>query len=208
MLEDRQHRVADGVPGRLVAGDDQQQEVVVEVPVGQRHPVPWHLVDQPGDQVGARATTPLAGQLPPEGEDFERRGGAEGEVAVPLALHAVQEDVGVVGVGVADDAVAPVDEPLVVLGRHVEQAGEDVDGEVGLHLLDEVEGAPGQGGIQGSGGQAAQEVGLAADDARAELALEQPAQGPVAQAVEFEQGGAPPDLVVVDLLQVDEPAWR
>ena len=123
---------------------------------------------------------------------------------VLLALRAVQQDIGVVGVGVADDAVAPVDELLVVLRRYVEEAGEDVDGEVGGDFLDEVEGPLGQRRVQRGGGQATQEVGVAVDDARAELALEQTAQRAVADTVQLQDGGAGLDLVIVDFFEVDE----
>jgi hypothetical protein len=90
-------------------------------------------------------------------------------------------------------------------GGHAQEAGEDVDGEVGGDLAHEVEGALGQRVVEGGGGQAAQEAGVAVDDARAELALEQAAHRAVADAVEFQEGGAFLDLVVVGLFEVDEP---
>src|SRR5690606_41754585 len=64
VLDERPHGVGDRVPGGLVAGDDQQQEVVVEVAVGQRFAVVRRLVDELADQVGAASAAPLGGQFP------------------------------------------------------------------------------------------------------------------------------------------------
>src|SRR6516165_8130697 len=64
------HRVADRLPGGLVASHDQQQEVVVEVGVAERDPVLGNPVDQFADQVIALATAPLRGQLAAVLEDL------------------------------------------------------------------------------------------------------------------------------------------
>ena len=73
---------------------------------------------------------------------------------------------------------------------------------------DEVEGALGQGRVQGLRGQTAQEVAVAVDDARAELPLDHTAQRAVADTVHLQDGGALLDLVAVELFEVDEPRRR
>jgi len=64
------HRMADRLPGGLVASHDQQQEVVVEVGAGERDTVRRNPVDQLADQVIAVAAAPLGRQLAAVFEDL------------------------------------------------------------------------------------------------------------------------------------------
>ena len=118
VLDQRQHRLADGVPGGLVAGDHEQQEVVVEVGGGQRLAVLGRAVDQQADQVGAVAALAFPGQGPAVLEDLQRRRRAERQMLVEIAESGSDSRMlGVVGIGVADHLVAPVDQlPGVLSG--------------------------------------------------------------------------------------------
>ena len=68
---------------------------------------------------------------------------------VLLRLVAVDEHVGQLGVGEADDRVAPRDELGDHLVRDVEQPGEHVDREVGGDGVDEVDVLLREGGVDG-----------------------------------------------------------
>lgn len=172
---------------------------------GERLAVLGDAVNQLADQVLAVLAAPFGGQLAPVLEDLEGRQGPDGQVLVPVAGWVVEQDVGVVGVGIADDGVAPVDQLAGVVGGHVEQPGEDLDGEVGADLLDEVELRLAQRLGDGGGGEAAQEFLVALEHAAAEVPLQQLAHGLVTGPVAFQHGPAQRDVVVVDLLEVDEP---
>ena len=74
VLDQGQHRVADRVPCGLVAGDHQQQEVVVEVGGRQGFAVLGHPVHQLADEVLAVTPTPLSSQLTAVLEDLEGSG--------------------------------------------------------------------------------------------------------------------------------------
>src|SRR5437763_541313 len=73
---------------------------------------------------------------------------AERDEPVPLGLRAVEEDLRQLGVGVADAAVAPLDQPSGVGLRHTEQPFEHADRQLFRDLLDEVELAERQGAVE------------------------------------------------------------
>ena len=191
VLEQRQHRVGDGVPGGLVAGDDEQQEVAVELRGGHRLAVLGDLVDELADQVRPLAALAVLGENAPVVEDLLRHGRAEGEVLVLLALGVGDEDLGVLRVGEADDLVAPVDELAGLLLWHIEQAGEHLDREVRADVGDEVELALGESRVDRGARDVAQQRLVVAHQVRAaELARDQLAQRPVAEAVHLEDRAA------------------
>ena len=193
------------MPGRLVARDDQKQEVVVEVGVGQRLAVLGLLVDEHAHQVGAVAALAFSRQLAAVLEDVEGDGRAERILLVLVAVRVGDQIVGVVRVGVADHLVAPVDQLVGVAGRNVEQPGQYLDREVGGDLLDEVELGGLQRLVDGLPGETAQEVLVVADEiAGTELPLDELAQRTVAGAVGFQDRPSGVHQVVVDLLEVDE----
>src|SRR4051812_1491082 len=68
VLEQRVDRVRDRVPGGLVAGDDEQEEVRPEVVVRQRPAVLRHLVDEAAHEVAALAASAAGGELVAVGE--------------------------------------------------------------------------------------------------------------------------------------------
>ena len=107
--------------------------------LGQRDAVLGDPVDELADQVVAVAALALAGELVartrrPRATTGERNGRC-GTARTPRC----REDVGVVGVGVADHPVAPLDELAGHLVGHVEQAGQHPDRVVGAIDFDEVE---------------------------------------------------------------------
>ena len=105
------------------------------------------------------------------------------------------------GVGVADHAIAPLDQLRDVLIRYVEQLGQHANGEVRCHLRDEVELLLAERGVQRVRGQAAQEGLVHGKGARSEVVLKQLAQGPVTFSIAVEHRLANLDLARVQLLQ-------
>ena len=71
VVDQRQQPLGDRVAGGLVAGDREQQEVDVELVLGQRAAVDLGL-DQLADDVVAGALAALVGELLAEGEHLER----------------------------------------------------------------------------------------------------------------------------------------
>jgi pyruvate,water dikinase len=86
---------------------------------------PEHAVDlrldELADEVPGRCRPALRLQLLPVREDLQRRGGAERQQSVFLAVLGADQHVGELGVGVPDQAVAPRRHPRVVLVRDGEQ---------------------------------------------------------------------------------------
>ena len=183
---------------RLVAGDDEQREVVVEVLVGERNPVLGHLVREDRDEVLAVATDALVAQVAAVVPHVLNRRRTERQVTVLLRLGRVEQVLGVIGVGVRDHLVAPLDELARVL----------TDREVRGDLLDEVELAVRRRLLRLVDGvlrQLAQErLVVLQQVARRELALDELAQRGVTGAVRLEDGAAEIHEVVVDVLEVDE----
>ena len=107
---------------------------------------------------------------------------------------------------VADHPVAPVDQLVDVGVGHVEHFGENTDREVGGDLVDEFELALREGGVEGAGGQAAQEGLVAGDGAGSELTLHEAAKRAVTNTVGLEHRLAGLDLLVVELFEVDRAA--
>ena len=105
------------------------------------------------------------------------------------------------GVGVADHAIAPLDQLRDVLIGYVEQLGQHANGEVCCHLRDEVEFVLAQCGVKRVGGQTPKERLVHGKGARSEVVLKQLAQGPVTFAIAVEHRLANLDLARVQLLQ-------
>ena len=88
----RQHPVRDRLPRRLVAGDDEEQEHRVELPLGEHLALDLR-VDELRDEVVARVGAPLGRDRVAVLEELERRRAAERNEPVRLALRAVVQDV-------------------------------------------------------------------------------------------------------------------
>jgi hypothetical protein len=125
VLDEGQHPVGQGVAGGLVAGDGEQQEEHVELELGEgvaldlgpeqdRHHVVLGVLLAPGRQV--------------VGVGVELHGGVEGVVVAA----------GVLGVVGADEAVRPVEDLEPVLLGDAEDVGDDLEGELGGDVGDEV----------------------------------------------------------------------
>ena len=135
VLEQGEQTVGDGVAGRLVAGDRQQQEVDVEVALVQRTAVDLGL-DELGDDVLARALAPLVGELAAVVEHVLGRRVGEGQVPVGLRDLRVDRELGVV---LAEQRVAELDQVAVIGLRRAEHLGEDPHRQLRRDLGDEVE---------------------------------------------------------------------
>ena len=105
------------------------------------------------------------------------------------------------GVGVADHAIAPLDQLRDVLIRYVEQLGQHANGEVCCHLRDEVEFVLAQCGVKRVRGQAAQEGLVYGKSTWREVILQQLAQGPVTFSIAIQHRLANLDLARVQLLE-------
>jgi hypothetical protein len=130
--------VGDRLARRLVPRDDEEQKHRVELALGQLFAVDLG-VDELADEVVGRHTTPLGREAVAVVEELERSGATERQQPVAVAFRAVVKDVGELRIRVADHAVAPVDQPVVVLFAGAEQPGEDADRKLLGDLLDEVE---------------------------------------------------------------------
>ena len=108
--------------GRLVAGDDQQEEQRVEVL--RRQFVGGH---QQRHHVVGRVATPGVRELLGVGEHPLRRGAAERQEPVRVGVLLVEDRIGVVGVGVVDDPVGPLEEAGGVTVGHAEDAADHQD---------------------------------------------------------------------------------
>ncbi len=200
-----EHGVADGLTRGLVAGDDEEQEVVVEVGVGERDPVHGELVGEDADQVCAIAALATVAESPSVVEDLLSRGRAERQVLVLLALRRVERELRVVRVGVPDHLVAPRDQLAGVLLGHVEQSRQHLDGEVTADLLDEVELLVLERLVDRLLGQLTQEALVVLHQvARTELARDERAHGLVPRAVRLEHRATQVPELGVDVLEVDE----
>ena len=154
----------------------------------------------------AVAPNALALELVTVGPHLEGGGRAEGQHAVLLRLGVGGEHVGVLGVGVADHAVAPPDQLGDVDVGYVEHAREHPDREVGGDLGDEVELVLGEGCVKRGCGEATQEGLVAGECTRREFALHELAQCAVTFAVGLEHRLAHAQLLVVQLFKVDRAA--
>jgi hypothetical protein len=135
-------------------------------------------------------------------EELERSRAPEGEHPVLLALGAVVEHVGELRVGVADHAVAPVDQPVGVLVRRAQQTGEYPDRELLRDFLDEVELPKRQGPVEHGRRQLAQHELVRLDRPRRERRADEPAQARVPRRVRLEHGLARDALLLVQVLEV------
>ena len=119
---------------RLVAGRGQQEEVDVELALGQGLAVDLRLHEL-RDDVVARVRAPVGGELAAVLEHLERDGRREGQVAVALELLGRGE----LRVGVAQEPVAEVDDVAPVLLRRAEHLREHAHRQLRRDVLDEVE---------------------------------------------------------------------
>ena len=172
--------------GRLVACDDEEEEVVAEVARIDRDAVGRLSVHEHRDEVCAVAALAAPGELVSVLEHLERRRRPERQIAVHLALGAAEKYVGVLRVGVADELVAPLDQTRDIGFGDIEQLGEHADREVCCNIGDEVEVALDECLVERGGGDAAQEGLVARERARGELRLQHPAQGAVPNAIGLE----------------------
>ena len=127
VLHQRQHPAADEVPGGLVARHREQQHEHVELDVGQLLAVELGG-DERGDDVVHRALTARVGQ----------------RLRVHVELHRrferlFRRALVVLGVGVADEAVRPLEDLVAVLVGHAEQLGDDDERELRREVRDEVD---------------------------------------------------------------------
>ena len=188
MLDEVVHRVADRVAGCLVARDDEEQEVGVEVVLAERLAIHRRGIDQGRHEVATLAADTLSLELVAVGPDLERGRRAEGQHAVLLALGIRGQHVGVLRVGVAHHAVAPGDELGDIGIGYVEHPREHPDREVGSDVSDEVELALRKGCVQSRGRQTAQEGLVSRERTRRELTLHELAQGAVTLTIGLQHG--------------------
>ena len=133
-LEPGRHRVARGV----VAGGDEQREEVVELVVGQHLAVDLRR-QQVADDVVGRVVAPDAGLLLGVAEQLDAGRAAERHQP---ELVGVDEADGVrreLGVGVAEQGVALLDEPRAVVVGDAEQGAEHAHRQLLGDAVDEVE---------------------------------------------------------------------
>ena len=109
MLGERERAEADRLPGRLVAGHDQERERVVEVLVGHRLPLDLAVGDQ-AEHVVAGAGAPVGVVPAPDRAQLIGPRGAERLVAILLALAGERVLANVLGVGVDEQPVAELDQ--------------------------------------------------------------------------------------------------
>ena len=117
-LDPRRH----GVARRVVASRHHQREEVLQLVVVEKVPVDRRL-QQRRQHVVRRVRTALGERTLGELEQLDGHGAAEGEEPVLGRVDLVDDEVGEVGVGVADERVAAVHEPVEVLVRQ-SQAGD------------------------------------------------------------------------------------
>ena len=92
MVGERQHPVADRVPGRLVAGDDEQHEERAELLGREAVPVDLGLRDLRRDVV-ARVRHPVGAELLRVGPQLVRRRERRRDVAAVLGVARAEHDV-------------------------------------------------------------------------------------------------------------------
>ncbi len=138
VLAERHQPVADRVARGLVAGGGQQHEVDIELALAESG------VDKVAHDVLARAVPALVGDAPAKGEHVQR--GRAGERQMAMRVVVVLD--GVFGVGIAEQAVADLDDLATLLLRHAEDLREDLHRDLRRDLVDEVEVALGQGPVQ------------------------------------------------------------
>jgi hypothetical protein len=117
------------VPCRLVAGGGQEHEVDVELALGEVG------VDEQRDDIVAGVLAPRVGQLAAELEHLLRD--RAGEREHPVGVVGLLLDV--LGVLVAEDAVAHLYYVAAVFLRDAKDLGEDLHGDLRGDLLHEVE---------------------------------------------------------------------
>ena len=126
VLEERVHRSGHQIAGRLVAGHREQEEEELELQLAE-----LLALDLDGGEhaheVGVRVDALL-------GEELGRIG-VELHGGLVSAMSRLQL---VLGVFVADHAVGPVEHLVAILARHAEQVGDDLQGQLGREVGDEV----------------------------------------------------------------------
>ena len=196
------HGVRDGVASGLVAGDDEQQEVVAEVACIDSNAVGRLGVDQHGHEVGAIATLTAPRELVAVLEHLKCCRRTEREIAVHLALGAIGENIGVLGILVADHLVAPLDQLGDVGLGNIEQLCQNANRKISRDIGDEVELILGECAVKCRRGDTAKEGLIASERAGGELRLQHLAQGAVARAVSFQNRLADFELAGVELLEI------
>ncbi len=201
MLHEREQPVADRVPRRLVAGDHQQAEVVVELALGQDPLALRHR--ERGDRVVLWLLEPEVTLPVRVLEHLERDGGAEREVAVLLRVDLVHDRVRELRVLVADHRVAPADQHRRVLLRDGEDRAQEPDRELARDLGDEVELLVLQGVVEHPSGDVPDEVLVRADAPGGEPLVADVAELAMPRRVGLEHRLADPQLLLVEFLERD-----
>ena len=189
-LEQAEQPVRDRVARRLVARRGEQHEVDVELALAQR------LERELGDDVVLRLLAPLGGQPPAEGEHVERRRARERQVAVRVVVGDL-----VLGVLVAEQPVADLDDLAALLLRDAEDLGEHLHRDLRRDLVHEVELALRQRQVEHLARDLADLLLPHADGARREAPRDQPAQLVVARRVHVDHRLARLDLALVEVLE-------
>ncbi len=101
-------------------------------------------IDEVAHDVVARGVAALVGDPPAEREHVERCRARERQMAVGVVVAVVR----VLGVGVAEQAVADLDDLAALLLRHAEDLGEHLHRDLRGDLVDEVELALGQRAVE------------------------------------------------------------
>ena len=122
----------------LVAGDEQQQQEGAAFAFGQRVAVD-HSIGQQRDDIGGRVASPRLGQSLEVLEHLERHRAAERQESIRVCVDAIRDDVGVVGVGVVDDLIGPVEELRRVIQRDAHDLHEHADGQLAGQPMHDIE---------------------------------------------------------------------
>ena len=171
LFGERDHAVGDGVAGGLVAGHGEHHHEEAELVVGELLAVDVGL-DELRDDVVAGVLAALLGHLHRVHDQFGR-----GHRRI---------DVGVLGILAARHLVGPAEQLVAVVLRHTEQTGDGLQRQLARHLLDEVAGTFGRGGLRDVLRALVQFVLQAPDRPRGESAGDDLAQPGVVRGVHVE----------------------